>query len=263
MTQVKPAFVSRSGETGTDYRIYVDRPASPGPWAGVLLMDGDFMFDAAARESRGLQAAGRIPPTALVGVGYGAGFGTPGNHRGRDYTPTAAPEEPSSGGADRFLAYLVGELWPELARRFPLREGGRAIAGHSLGSLLVLHALFQPRPFFDLALASAPSIWWDQRSILGLISSLRDRQAALEGRLFLGVGAEDSPSMTGDLALLESQLAERPFAGLVVHAERFPGRDHYNSLADGMRAGLADLLAPAAGSPPRAPGRRRHVERGN
>ncbi len=215
------------------------------------------MFDATARESRALQAAGRIPPTAVIGVGYGAGFGAPGNHRGRDYTPTAAPEEPASGGADRFLRYLVRELWPELARRFPLRADARAIAGHSLGSLLVLHALFQPQPFFGLALASAPSIWWDRRSILGLIARLRDRQATLPGRLFLGVGAEDSPSMTGDLALLESQLARRPFAGLIVHAERFAGRDHYNSLADGMRAGLADLLGPAAGPPPRAKGRRR------
>lgn len=248
LTEARPALVSRSAETGTDYRIYVDPPAAPGPWAGVLLMDGDFMFDAMVRESRGLQAAGRIPPTAVIGVGYGAGFGAPGNHRGRDYTPTAAPEEPSSGGADRFLAYLVGELWPELARRYPLRADGRAIAGHSLGSLLVLHALFQPRPFFPLALASAPSIWWDRRSILALIAGLRDRQAALAGRLFLGVGEEDSPSMLGDLALLEGQLAGRPFAGLAVHSRRFPGRDHYTSLPDGMRAGLADLLGPAAGA---------------
>ncbi len=208
MTQVKPALVSRSAETGTDYRVYLDAPAAPGPWAGVLVMDGDFMFDTAAKESRGLQAAGRIPPTAVFGIGYGAGFGTPGNHRGRDYTPTAAPEEPSSGGADRFLAYLVRELWPELARRFPLRESARAIAGHSLGSLLVLHALFQPRPFFELALASAPSIWWDQRSILGLIAGRRDRQAALQGRLFLGVGEEDSPS--GEAATWRCSKASSP-----------------------------------------------------
>ncbi len=33
MTQVKPALISRSAETGTDYRIYVDPPAAPGPWA--------------------------------------------------------------------------------------------------------------------------------------------------------------------------------------------------------------------------------------
>jgi uncharacterized protein len=242
ITRAKPAFVSRSGETGTEYTIYIDEPDSLGPWAAVLVMDGDFFFDAAAEAARSLAREGRIPPTAVVGVGYGVGFGQPGNFRGRDYTPTAAPEEPTSGGADTFLRYLSGTLWPELVRRHPLREIGRVIAGHSLGSLLVLHALFQPRPFFSLALASAPSIWWDNRSILGLVSGLHSRQSELAGRLYLGVGEEDSPSMTGDLGLLEKQLKDRPFDGLLVESERFPGRDHYDVVPYSVRAGLATLL---------------------
>jgi len=245
ITGAKPAFVSHSRETGTDYTVYVDAPGpavAPGPWAAVLVMDGDYMFDAAAAAGRSLRDAGRIPPAVVVGVGYGAGFGMPGNFRGRDYTPTASADEPSSGGADRFLDYLTGTLWPELARRHPLRETGRAIAGHSLGSLLVLHALFQPRPFFDLALASAPSIWWDNRSILGLVSRLRDRQSVLNGRLYLGAGEDDTPSMSGDLGLLERQLRDRPFEGLHVDSERLPGLDHYDVLPHSMRAGLATLL---------------------
>ena len=205
-------------------------------------MDGDFFFDPAVAAARELSAAGRIPPTVVVGVGYGKGFGQPGNHRGRDYTPTASTDEPSSGGADAFLSYLSGTLWPELDARHSLREDGRAIAGHSLGSLLVLHALFQPRPFFNLALASAPSIWWDNRSILGLASRLRDATASLDGRLYLGVGADDTPSMSADLGLLEAQLWKHPFEGLKVTSERFPGRDHYNVLPLTLSAGLATLL---------------------
>ncbi len=245
MTDSKPAFISHSRETGTAYAIYVDAPrGSPfrEPLAAVLVMDGDFLFDPAVEAGRSLLEAGRIPPVAVIGVGYGAGFGKPGNLRGRDYTPTASPDEPNSGHADRFLEYLSCTLWPELARRLPLRETGRVMAGHSLGSLFVLHALFQPRPFFDLALASAPSIWWDNRSILGLVSGLRDRQAALKGRLYLGVGADDTPSMTVDLGLLESQLKVRPFNDLHVVCERFPGRDHYDVVPYALRAGLASLL---------------------
>ena len=242
MTRSKPAFVSHSRETGSDYPIYVDAPAGPGPHPVMLLMDGDFFFDPAVEAARRLARAGRILPAIVVGVGYGAMFGRPGNHRGRDYTPTASPEEPSSGGADRFLAYLRDALWPDLAARYPVREEGRLIGGHSLGSLLVLHALFQKEPFFDLALASAPSIWWDNRSILRLIAGLRDRKASLPGRLYLGVGADDSPSMTGDLALLERQLAERPFAGLSVASDRFAGHDHYNVVHLTLESGLSHLL---------------------
>lgn len=244
-TRAKPAFVSRSRQTGTDYVIYVDAPARsprPGPMPCVLLMDGDYLFDAAAQAARALTASGTIPPTAVVGVGYGSGFGKPGNFRGRDYTPTASSDEATSGGADLFLSYLVDSLWPELAGRMSLREDARVIAGHSLGSLLVLHALFQATPFFTRALASAPSIWWDDRSILGLVSRLRDKKDSLEGRLYLGVGAEDTPSMTGDLALLEKQLKERPFKGLSVVSETFPGRDHYDAAPYTMSGGLASLL---------------------
>jgi hypothetical protein len=245
LTKVKPAFVSRSKETGTDYVIYVDAPdpaQAPGPWPAVLLMDGDFLFDPAVKACRSLRKAGGTGPVAVVGVGYGAGFGEPGNFRGRDYTPTAGPEEPASGGADRFLEYLGGSLWPELARRFPLRETGRALAGHSVGSLFVLHALFQARPFFNLALASAPSIWWDNRSILRLAAALRARRAVLHGHLYLGAGAEDTPSMIGDMALLEKQLGDRPFKGLRVDSELFAGRNHYDVVPDTLRSGLAVLL---------------------
>jgi predicted alpha/beta superfamily hydrolase len=243
MTRSSPAFSSRSEAPGTRYAVYVDAPASgTGPWPVVLVTDGDVFFDPAVEASRALEKAGAIPPLLVVGVGYGAFFGQPGNHRGRDYTPTASAEEPSSGGADAFLSYLEGTLWGELRDRYPVDEATRAIAGHSLGSLLVLHALFQDRPFFNRALASAPSVWWDNRSILRLIGALRDRRAALEGRLYLGVGAEDTPSMTADMGLLAAQLSDRPFGGLRVLSETLPGRDHFDVAPHTLAAGLAFLF---------------------
>jgi predicted alpha/beta superfamily hydrolase len=242
LTQAKPAFVSHSRETASGYTVYVDAPASKAPAPVVLLMDGDFFFDPAVAAARSLAEEGLIPPPLVVGVGYGASFGKPGNHRGRDYTPTAAAEEPSSGGAEAFHTYLVRTLWPELAARYPVSEKGRLIAGHSLGSLLVLHALFRRQPFFNLALASAPSIWWDNRSILGLVAGVRETTDRIDGALYLGVGGEDTPSMAGDLELLRAQLAARPFQGLRVHSEVIPEHDHYTAAPATLRSGLARLL---------------------
>jgi hypothetical protein len=64
----------------------------------------------------------------------------------------------------------------------------------------------------------------------------------LDASLYLSVGLDDSPSMTGDLALLEKQLADRPFRGLKVLSERFAGRDHYDVLPFSLSDGLARLL---------------------
>jgi predicted alpha/beta superfamily hydrolase len=205
-------------------------------------MDGDNLFPFAVEGYRQARVAGETPPILLLGIGYGAGFGKPGNERLRDYTATAMASEAGSGGAEAFHTFLVDTLWPELARRYPLRADARGLAGHSLGSLLVLHGLFRRRPFFTHYLAGAPSLWWDNRSMLAQVARLRERQEALPARLYLGVGAEDTPSMTGDLALLERQLKERPFAGLEVISERLPGRNHYDVLPDEFRRGFHGLF---------------------
>ena len=66
-----------------------------------------------------LRPALAATPVLFVGVGYGAGFGSPAIKRGRDYTPVAHGDEPGSGGADAFLQFLTVTLWPVLARRYP------------------------------------------------------------------------------------------------------------------------------------------------
>jgi uncharacterized protein len=247
-TSTKPSFISHSPELSTDYSIFVATPdgGGAGPWPAVIVLDGDYFFDAAAAAARELQANGAITPVAVIGVGYGKPFGDPGNRRGRDYTPSAGAEEPSSGGAAAFLGYLTRRLWPELRKRFPLAPDRSVLAGHSLSALFVLYATFQSDPVFHRAIAGAPSIWWNNRSVLEDIARLRDRQASLPAELYIGVGEDETPSMLGDLALFDQQLAARPFADLRITTERFAGRDHYNLVPDLFTAGLRALFGQSA-----------------
>jgi hypothetical protein len=249
----KSAFTLPSRETGTDYAIYIVAPpesSADGPYPAVAFLDGDDQFTFAANAYRALRRARRVPPLLLMGVGYGASYTKPGNRRARDYTPTRHAYEASSGGADAFMRFLERELWPELARRYPVHHRVRGIAGHSLGSLLVLHAAFSEPRFFTHFLASAPSIWWDDRSILRLARERWERNPTLPAHLYVSVGADDTPSMTGDLTLLEQQLAAKPFRRLRVTSQRFPGRNHYDVMPDAFRAGLAALfpIEPARGA---------------
>lgn len=244
---MKPAFTLRSPETGTDYWIYLETPpaTAPGPYPAVLFTDGDDQFKFAVAAYRAARAEGAVPPLVLVGVGYGASYMKPANQRLRDYTPTAMATETGSGGADAFLKFLSQTLWPDLARRLPLRDDLRGFAGHSLGSLAVVHALFQRKPFFNRCLASAPSLWWDNRAALCQAQELQHTGVALPAKFFLSVGENDTPSMTGDLTLLEDQLAALPFPQLEIVSRRFPRLDHYNVLPDAFRAGLTALFGAA------------------
>jgi uncharacterized protein len=228
----------------THYTIYVEAPATPGPWPVLLCLDGDDQFPLLCEARASLLADHpALAPILLVGIGYGASYQQPGNHRARDYTAVPIEGAPDGGGADAFLDFLISQLWPELARRYPIHPDIRGIAGHSLGALFALHALFKPVPFFNRILASAPSIWWGDRILLQQAAALRAAQSTLPARAFLGVGLRDSPSMITDLDLLEAQLDRAPFAGLILHRERFPKKNHFNSIGPGFRAGLLSLFS--------------------
>lgn len=235
----KPSFVLPSPETGTDYWIHVRKPDAPGPWTAMVFLDGDDMFTQAVKAREVLTAGG---PLLIVGVGYGGSFSKPANKRVRDYTPIRAHDEPASGGADKFLAFLTDTLWPDLVRRYPIREDKRGLGGYSLGALLVLHAQFQSRPFFTHHLAGSPSIWWGDAAILSQVASIHASHPELPGRLFLSVGGKDSRSMTGDLVRLETQLAALSFPNLEVSVRRFPGKTHHNAMPVTFAAGLAELF---------------------
>jgi predicted alpha/beta superfamily hydrolase len=242
---MKPAFKLPAPETGTEYWIYVHQTTEAGgqktePLIPMLVLDGDDMFQPMVESSK---KAGVLPPLLLVGVGYGGSFSKPANKRVRDYTPVKAHDEPTSGGADKFLQFLTQTLWPELAKRYPLREGLRGLGGYSLSALFVLHALFQPKPFFTHHLAGSPSIWWSDAAILKQVAAIHAQEPGLRGQLFLSVGDKDSVSMTGDLVRLEQQLAALAFPRLKASVRRFPGKDHYNALPDAFRAGLGALFA--------------------
>jgi predicted alpha/beta superfamily hydrolase len=245
LTSAKPAFVSRSKSLATDYVIYAAAPDgkdAAGPWPAVVVFDGDYFFDPAVAAYHTLRKKGAIPPLLLVGVGYGKPFGDPGNRRGRDYTPTPSSEEPGSGGAREFLAYFSSELWPTLTKRFPIDAEQGVLAGHSLSALFVLYAAFQSQPILRRAIIGAPSIWWDNRSVLAHLSRLRDAQDRLPAELYVGVGVEETPSMLGDLSLFDAQIRARPFADLHITRQCFPDRDHYNLVPDLFTGGLGHLF---------------------
>jgi predicted alpha/beta superfamily hydrolase len=248
----KPSFVLSSPQTGTDYWVHVRKPRTPGPWIPVIVLDGDDMFTTAVKAR---DAAKSSAPLLIVGVGYGAPIPKPGNKRARDYTPVQAHEEPSSGGAANFLTFLTATLWPELQKRYTLADDARGLAGYSLGALFVLYAQFQSQPFFTHHLAGSPSIWWGDGTMLEQVTAVHRANPDLRGRLFLSVGENDSHSMRGDLARLETQLGALAFPQLEATVRRFPRKTHMNAMPVTFATGLATLFAqspaprqPASGS---------------
>lgn len=237
--------------TGTPYHLYLSPPSgsslAEAPLDLALVMDGDDQFGEAVAARNKLLADGLISAVFLLGVGYGAGYRKPTNRRMRDYTPTDMKDEPGTGGGDLFLRFIREELFPWLDGKVSFDPETLGICGHSLGSLLGLYGFFQRDTIYKRCLASAPSLWYADRWLISYEQGFSDKQHALAGKLFLSAGENDTPSMLGDLQLFESQLNGHPYRGLEVSSKRFPGRDHYNVLADAYTEGLK-FLYPASSS---------------
>ena len=213
-------FTIPSRALGEVRRINVYLPpaytAEPGTRLPVLYMpDGgiaeDFLHVA------GLLQVGigneTLRPLLLVGI--------ENTQRRRDLTgPSDDPRDlaiaPKVGGSAAFRAFLRDELFPEIARRYPVTSE-RAIVGESLAGLFVVETLFEEPALFDTYLAFDPSLWWRREALV------RRAWPAFPSAKRLWLATSSEP----ELARLTKMFAVREApAGLRVTYEPFPAETH-------------------------------------
>lgn len=159
------------------YRIDSQRSQS---YPVLYLLDGRSNFKHTAGIIHSLSESGAIPRMLIVGIAN--------TNRWRDLTPTASVEHPESGGGDRFLEFLRDELIPYIDHTYRTRDY-RLFAGHSLGGLMVLHALMTVPDTFDAYLAQSPSLEWDP-SFLPRLESYLKESTTLPKQVHLSLGDE-------------------------------------------------------------------------
>lgn len=256
----------KSAATGLGYRVFVSVPASPAPAAGypvLYVLDGNAAFPVAAFLARSAasrrEVTGQLPPI-VVGIGYPGEADFDVAARRRDYTigTVEADDVATEGGAEHFLDFIERELKPMLQARYPVDRNRQALFGHSFGGLFVLHALFTRPASFSTFLASSPSIWWQDKKVLGELPNLI--RQGVSPRVQISVGAlEDDPpkgnyspeiralmasrTMIPEARELAATLQRLPgFADKVVYHE-LAGEDHGPVWLPAMTRGMQFFLA--------------------
>jgi predicted alpha/beta superfamily hydrolase len=159
----------------------------------LYVLDGDWNTKIVIEIVNFMRQLGMIPPVIVVSVpNYIDAHGV--NSRDRDLTPSAVEDEPRSGGASQFLAFLKVELIPFVDQHYPT-NGIHLVHGHSYGGLFLMYVLENEPQLFDAYLILDPAMWWDHDAFKG---ALRDRLAAIPTRgkaVYIagraGVGAKD------------------------------------------------------------------------
>lgn len=166
-----------------------------------------------------LTREGLIEPVILVGVN------NTGLRRMAEYTPTRDPRL-RGGDGDLYGRMLVEELKPCIDREFRTLAGAEntALGGSSLGGLISLYLGFTyPEVFSKLAVLS-PSVWWNERSILRTVSTVRTRPNL---RIWLDMGTAEGLRHLRDADLLYQRLVQSGWRdGLDLCYLRVPGGQH-------------------------------------
>lgn len=250
--------------TGHRYRIAVATPPGPVPEHGypvLYVLDGNAAFPVAALLSRAVasrrEVTGHAAPL-VVGIGHAGDGDYHSAARRRDYTIGKDPVDGSAreGAAPLFLDFIEHDVKPMIAARYRVDARRQAIFGHSFGGLFVLYALFARPATFTTYLASSPSIWWQEESVLAPLAQRAPRLLSATARVQITVGGLEDDPPTGKrsaeaLALLAKRKMIEPARGAAARLRELPdwpdrvvfkeieGEDHGTvwlpALARGMR----------------------------
>jgi enterochelin esterase-like enzyme len=226
-------FRSRFLPAARDFIVYLPEPYIQNPRARfpvLYLQDGQNLFDPGTSFIPGMHwrvgetadaliAQGKIQPLVIVGI-----YNT-GKKRVHEYTPSRDRKR-VGGGADKYGRMLLEEIKPliELEYRVLTGPAHTGIGGSSLGGLLSLYLGLRHADKFGRIAALSPSVWWNQRWILGFVSRV---QISSRPRLWLDAGNQESPRELPDVCRLCDALLDKGWkSGRELHFEEIPGGQH-------------------------------------
>lgn len=156
-------------------------------------------------------------PMIIVGVDHA------GPARIDELTPTHDAKRNGGGKAADYARMLIEELKPIIDAAYRTQPDRTALGGSSLGGLLTLSVgLANPNVFSRLA-AMSPSVWWDNRKILGDVDAFDGPRP----RIWLDIGGREGMDALRDVRLLRQHLLDRGWrTGVDLHYFEDRRADH-------------------------------------
>lgn len=193
----------------------------------VYLLDGsqdeDFIHVVGLYQFNNFDWINRVPKSIVVGIAN--------VDRRRDFTyPTTIQKDKerfkTTGNSDKFIAFIEKELQPYIEKKYKINN--KTIIGQSLGGLLATEILLKKPALFNQYIIISPSIWWDNGSLLNLVSADFNQPT----KVYIGVGKEGlTPSdiprvMEVDANLLVEKLRKAKSKHLKIYFDYLPGENH-------------------------------------
>ncbi|MCX6305427.1 MAG: alpha/beta hydrolase-fold protein [Bacteroidetes bacterium] len=135
-----------------------------------------------------------MPRMIIVGVVSG--------DREKDYLPAPSKEQPTGGGADKFLRFIDSELVPFIDSAYPA-SSERCIIGHSAGGLFAVYALEHKPDLFSSFICIDPSLWYDNHSCTSEMPGFLKKNETIRKSIFISLSNEKEMGVFPFIEVLE------------------------------------------------------------
>jgi predicted alpha/beta superfamily hydrolase len=129
------------------------------------------------------------------------------NDREKDYLPTPSKEQPTGGGADKFLRFINSELVTLIDSNYPANSE-RCIIGHSAGGLFAIYALENQPDLFNSFICIDPSLWYDDQSCVRKMPDFLKDNKNIKKSIFISLSNENGMGVFPFIDALETYAPE-------------------------------------------------------
>jgi len=172
---------------GEDRKIVVSLPEGyeegTSSYPVLYLTDGFQNIEHVKGSVELLTRTGHMPPIIIVGI--------KSVDRVRDFTYTKSENDPKSGGAEKFLAFIESELIPYIDTNYRTNNY-KVLEGHSLGGLFAAATLMEKPNLFQGFIIMSPAFWWHGEELTQKAKPFFAANPNLEKALFFGIGKDES-----------------------------------------------------------------------
>lgn len=124
------------------------------------------------------------------------------NDREKDYLPKPSKEQPTGGGADKFLRFIQSELVTLIDSAYPA-SSDRCIIGHSAGGLFAVYALENQPELFNSFICIDPSLWYDDQSCVRQMPDFLKKNKDIKKSIFISLSNEKEMGVFPLIEVLE------------------------------------------------------------
>ena len=129
------------------------------------------------------------------------------NDREKDYLPTPSKEQPTGGGAGKFLQFINSELVTLIDSTYRTNSE-RCIIGHSAGGLFAIYALENQPDLFNSFICIDPSLWYDDQSCVKKMPDFLKNNKDLKKSIFISLSNEKEMGVFPFIEVLEKYVPE-------------------------------------------------------